>query len=716
VRRILESQAIRSTIAIPMMQDDRCLGFVGFDSVTDIQRFSEREITLLELYSKLMVNVFSRVELENNLRIEKERAEAANRAKSEFLANMSHEIRTPLNGVIGFTELLLNSKLNEVQHSYAQNIVSSSYNLLGIINDVLDFSKIEAGKLELEYIRADVIELVEHAADIVKIKTAQNSVELLLDIDPEVPRYAVIDPLRVNQILVNLLSNAAKFTEVGEVHLRLNFKMTDGDHADLTFTVRDTGIGIKRQKQKMLFRAFSQLDSSTTRKYGGTGLGLTISSHLARMMDSQIELQSEEGHGSTFSFTINARVEPGEKVTQGKLNVIKRVLVIDDNQNNLTIMKHTLEHWGMVPELCNNGLNALKTMQSSDPFDVIIVDYNMPYLNGVNTIKMIHAQVPSEKAKRPVILMHSSAEDAQIMGDCQELDICHRLVKPVKLKQLWDTFLRIETNSGSATPIPESPAQDGIETLIYADETAILIAEDNLLNLTLLKEMISKQIPAAKIYEVTDGIQAIKAIKEYDPDIVLMDVQMPNMDGISATREIRKTSQIPIIAITAGALKEVREKCLDAGMDAFLTKPVLAAELRETLQRLLDQTHRAPAIQKETKDISMQHFNHKALMENLSHDEETLFSLLQIVQNTVPDKLKNLKLAINDDDSAEILSILHSLRGSAQNMYFVLLGEASGRLERSYRSITKEEAWAMYEEILQEWHTVLDIIKDFKLD
>jgi len=716
VRRILEAQDIRSTIAIPMMQDDKCLGFVGFDSVSDVQRFSEREITLLELYSKLLVNVISRVELENSLRVEKEKAEAASKAKSEFLANMSHEIRTPLNGVIGFTELLLNSKLNDVQHSYAQNIVSSSYNLMGIINDVLDFSKIEAGKLELEYIRADIIELVEHAADIVKIKTAQKGVELLLDIAPTVPRFAVIDPLRVNQILVNLLSNAAKFTEVGEVHLSLTYKMTDGDHADITFTVRDTGIGIKRQQRKMLFRSFSQLDSSTTRKYGGTGLGLTISSHLARMMNSHIELQSEEGQGSTFSFTINARVERGEKDASGELSGIKRALVIDDNQNNLTIMQHTLEHWEISPELCNNGLNALKLVKEAEPFDVIIVDYNMPYLNGVNTIKMIQSQLPIEKSKRPIILMHSSAEDAQIMTDCLELDINHRLVKPVKHKHLWDTLLRISTNSGEALPSPNQGSPKEIETLDFAGDIRILIAEDNLLNLTLLKEMIGKQIPSAKITQATDGIQAIKAIQEYDPHIVLMDVQMPNMDGISATREIRKTSQVPIIAVTAGALKEERDKCLAIGMNAFLTKPVLATELREALQELLGDIQSAPAKQQVAKDMNMNHFNHKALMENLSQDEETLFSLLDIVQNTIPGKLKNLEQAINEDDSAEVLGILHSIRGSAQNMYFVLLGETSGKLERSYRDISKEDALALYQDIMQEWHIVLDLIKDFKLD
>lgn len=715
VRNILNPQDVKSTIAIPMMQDDKCIGFVGFDSVNEIHRSSKKEITLLELYSKLLVNVRKRVELENNLRLEKERAEAASIAKSDFLANMSHEIRTPLNGVIGFTELLLNSKLGSIQHSYAQNIVSSSYNLLGIINDILDFSKIEAGKLELELLSNDVIELVEHAADIVKIKSSQKGLELLLEIEPSIPRFAVIDPLRVNQILVNLLSNAVKFTESGEVHLKLNYLMTDGDHANLTFAVRDTGPGIKQLQQKMLFRAFAQLDSSTTRRYGGTGLGLSISSHLAKMMDSRIELQSEEGIGSTFSFTINARVEHGEKSEMDSLNRVKRVLVIDDNQNNLTIMEHTLQHWGLICCCSSNGLHALKLMRQSEPFDVIIIDYNMPYLNGINTVKMIRSQIPAENGKPAIILLHSSAEDAQIFSDCQQLDINYRLAKPVKARQLWAYLHRIDANYLEVQMPMDISISSELKTVSFDIEPRILIAEDNLLNLILLKEMIGQQISGAKIFEASDGIQAVEATRKHKPHLVLMDIQMPNLDGISAAKEIRKTSTIPIIAITAGALKEEKEKCLAAGMDDFLTKPVLAAELREALIKHLEINLKQIGSTNQNKDNNMQHFNYKALMENLSQDKETLFSLLELVQKNVPVKLENLKQALEDEDSAEVLAILHSIRGSAQNMYFSALAEASAALEKSFKQITKAEATLLYEDIMKKWQAVLEIIRDFSL-
>ncbi|MDD3577449.1 MAG: response regulator [Candidatus Cloacimonetes bacterium] len=715
IKGILQAQLAKSTIAIPMMRDGNCYGFVGFDSVLEHRKYTDKEITHLQLYSKLLVNVQNRVELETKLRMEKEKAVAASKAKSEFLANMSHEIRTPLNGVIGFTELLLNSQLPSLQHSYAQNIVSSSYNLLGIINDILDFSKIEAGKLELEMLRTDVIDLVEHAADIVKIKTAQKGLELLMEIDPSIPRYAIIDPLRVNQILVNLLSNAAKFTENGEIHLKLSYKMADGDHADLTFAVRDTGIGIKRQQQKLLFRAFSQLDSSTTRRYGGTGLGLTISSHLAKMMDSNIEFSSEEGKGSTFSFTIHARVESLEKEQPGIMNTIKRVLVIDDNQKNLTIMEHTLKHQGLECITSNSGLTALKIIQDSLPFDVIIVDYHMPYLNGINTVKMIRTQLPWEKGRKPIILLHSSSEDAQIINDCQELDIEYRLVKPVKTRQLMACLHKIDTHHTEVTPQIEEPKTNTMKALDFDTDVSILIVEDNLLNLTLLKEMIGQQVSGARIYEASDGYQAIEVARKSDPDIILMDIQMPNLDGVSASIEIRKKSQTPIIAITAGALKEERDKCMAAGMNDFLTKPVLAAELRDTIQKYLKDKLKSPSSIKTHKDIDMQHFNHKALLENLSGDEETLFSLLQIVQNTVPEKLDNLRKALDNKDEKEVLGILHSIRGSAQNMYFTLLAESSAKLERTYKDIDSQEALSLYDEIIRQWQTVLDIIKDFKL-
>ncbi|MDD4310598.1 MAG: histidine kinase dimerization/phospho-acceptor domain-containing protein, partial [Candidatus Cloacimonetes bacterium] len=270
LRQILEPQEIKSLITLPLMNDNICMGFVGLDSVTRYHSYSDKEQILLKLFAQLLVNVGNRIALEKNLTAEKNNAEAASKAKSEFLANMSHEIRTPLNGVIGFTELLLNTELNPHQEQYAQNVVTSSYNLLGIINDILDFSKIEAGKLELDPIRADIIEVVERAADIVKVKISQKGLELLLDIPPDLPRYALVDPLRLSQILVNLLSNAEKFTEKGEVELKVSCKNRKDEQAILQFSVRDTGIGMSSNQQRVIFKAFSQVDSSATRRFGGT--------------------------------------------------------------------------------------------------------------------------------------------------------------------------------------------------------------------------------------------------------------------------------------------------------------------------------------------------------------------------------------------------------------------------------------------------------------
>jgi len=332
-------------------------------------------------------------------------------------------------------------------------------------------------------------------------------------------------------------------------------------------------------------------------------------------MNSHIDLDSEEGKGSVFSFTINARVEVGEKAQAGDLKKLKKVLIVDDNQHNLTILGHTLLHWGLTPLVANDGLKAVEVLQNQSDIDAMVLDYNMPYLNGINTMKMIRSQLTGKHQKIPAILLHSSAEDAVIINECKKLDIHNRLVKPVKTRQLYNALLSIDTNSREITRTTPVPMLSEMQTVSFDTRARILIAEDNILNLTLLKEMISQQITDAEILEAADGLEAIKAQKEHEPHLILMDVQMPNMDGISATMEIRKTSKVPIIAITAGALKEERQKCLDAGMNDFVTKPVLAAELRETmldyLSEILPQSNseRRPQIDKHL-------FNYQALMDN----------------------------------------------------------------------------------------------------
>lgn len=708
LKLIMEIQEVKSMVTLPLMNQGKCQGFVGFDYVSSKRRINKGEVTLLSLYAQLLVNVRNRRTLESRLIREKDRAEAANKAKSEFLANMSHEIRTPLNGVIGFAELLFNSGLDGAQHQYAKNIVNSSNNLLGILSDILDFSKIEAGKLELAPKKTDLIELVEHATDIIKIRMEQKNLELLLDVEPGLPRYAVIDPLRLNQILINLLSNAEKFTEQGEVVLQVDHHMTDSEHADLTFTVKDTGIGIDKSKQKKLFRAFSQLDSSTTRRYGGTGLGLVISNHLALLMGSSIRLESTLGHGSKFSVTVNCRVEWDEPFEDMRPN-LKNVMVVDDNLTNLRIIQKYLEYWHLKPILLSSGKQALQTLGKDPQYDAIIIDYAMPELDGLGTICKIR-EMDYRIKSIPIILMHNSAEDSFLQNGCIELDIRYRLLKPVKMHSLYEQLYAIEHSDTKKKDIVKDPLVRTITKFHFDRAPQILIAEDNYLNMTLLKEMILQLFPQTEVQQASDGLQAVESVRKHKLDLVLMDVQMPNMDGVTASREIRKFSQIPIIAITAGALKEEQDRCLAAGMNAFLTKPVLAAELQDTLSQILEQVLQPVEVKHAPSAKQAERFNKEVLLSNISGDTETLNNLLDIARKTFPQKLSDLRQAIEQNDDKEIKSLLHSLKGSAQNMRFDGLGKLAADFEASLGGLDIDVRTKRFREMVEEWDEVRRII------
>ena len=642
--------------------------FIDVEIVSRPIEFEDRQARLLLLKD---VTAHRRAEAEQRAR---EAADESARIKSEFLANMSHEIRTPMNGILGMTELALQTSLSGQQRSYLEIVQSSSLSLLTIINDILDFSKIEAGKLTLEEIPFNLSQLVGELTRALALPAHEKRLELAWQTATDIPSELIGDPIRLRQILTNLVSNAIKFTDHGEVVIRIKQIASQDNKVSLNFAISDTGIGIPRDKQMLIFQSFAQADGSTTRKYGGTGLGLAISAQLVHLMGGSLEVESKEDQGSTFHFTIEL---PRHEATNAAQHTAPKfenlnVLIVDDNSTNRIILEETLTHWRMCPKTVTCGRDAITAIKTAShegqPFSLVLLDACMPEMDGFEVARQLKT-LP--EIASTTIMMLTSIDHHLSTNHLHELGIAQSLVKPISQSELHTAIQKLL--DPSAAPITPITAAISNEQLPPQN---LLLVEDNLTNQKFAIWTLEKE--GHTITAVGNGLKALEALKENTYDAILMDIQMPVMNGLDATRQIRKEEEstgrhIPIIAMTALAMKGDKERCLAAGMDDYISKPILTEELFNALHRILDHSpKKEPAtplsIQPEraqSQSNGHKTFDRSVFLGRISNNQALAIELVKTFLTETRTITAEIERAIHEQNDDLLYRGAHTLKSSA---------------------------------------------------